>query len=193
MAHCTREVIHVLDAAGYDVILVETVGVGQAELDVMHVADSVAVVLHPEAGDMVQVMKAGIMEISDLYIINKADLPGADRLHGQLQEMLHIGKKEGEWHPPIHSMIATRGEGVQILWKQLLAHKAFQQENGEWLKRRGRNAQYEIKEMLTETIHKHLHDMMNGDEFIQDLHEVAIRRRNPYEVSQKWVHRFRCT
>lgn len=189
VAYCTREVIHVLDAAGYDVIFVETIGVGQAELDVMNVADSVAVVLHPESGDMVQVLKAGIMEISDLYVINKADLRGADRLEGQIHDMIELVKKPSDWHPPVLKSIAKDRIGAREMWENLLHHKGFLEENGEWLRRRRNNLYYEVREMIATRVGRQIDKIMQQVECMEDLHKLVERRVSPYQVVEKWIQR----
>lgn len=189
VAHCTREVVHVLDAAGYDVIFVETVGVGQAELDVMNLADSVVVVLHPESGDMVQVLKAGIMEVSDVFLINKADLKGADRLEAQVHDMIGLVKTSQEWSPPVLKVVAKNGQGIEEIWESVLLHRAYNQENGDWLKRREEKIQHEVREMITTHIYQHIEKKIQHNEFTANVQEVVARERNPYEIAQKWVSR----
>lgn len=137
LGRSTREMAYVLEASGCDVILLETVGVGQAELDVMSVADTVGLVLTPGAGDAVQTAKAGIMEIADLFIVNKCDLPGADALVRELQWMLHDHSKFREnWQPPVVRTVAADASGVNELWAALSRHQAHLREGGYWEQRR---------------------------------------------------------
>ncbi|MGZ4134153.1 MAG: methylmalonyl Co-A mutase-associated GTPase MeaB, partial [Tumebacillaceae bacterium] len=140
LARATQEAIRVLDAYGCHVILIETVGVGQSELDIMHVADTTVVVLNPSAGDHIQTIKAGIMEIADLFAINKADLPGTDKTEREVQYMLdllgHI-----PWRPPVVRTISRENQGVKELWEKIEAHKAYLQQSGIWDKRRHKRRQ----------------------------------------------------
>lgn len=189
VAHCTREVVHVLDAAGYDVIFVETVGVGQAELDVMNLADHVTVVLHPESGDMVQVLKAGIMEISDLFLINKSDLRGADRLEAQVRDMIGLVKGSGQWSPPVLKVVAKKAEEAQEIWENILLHRVYTEENGDWVKRRKEKVEHEVREIITTLIHKHIDRAIQHHEFKANVQDMVIREKNPHRVAQEWVSR----
>lgn len=132
LAKAARDVLYVLEAFGCDVILVETVGVGQSELDVLTVADTIGLVLTPGAGDHVQTAKAGIMEIADVYIVNKADLPGADALVREIELMLRDKASFREdWRPPIVRTVAARGEGTEAVWQAVRTHLAHL-ESGGW-------------------------------------------------------------
>ncbi len=119
-----RDVVRLLDAFGMDVVLVETVGVGQTELDVMRLADSIVVVLVPEAGDTVQVMKAGLLEIADVFVVNKADREGALRMVSELEQMLHL-RPPSPWAIPVLATVATAGTGVDEVLAGLQRHRAF--------------------------------------------------------------------
>jgi LAO/AO transport system kinase len=121
LAHATREVVHLLDAFGLDVVLVETVGVGQTELDIMQLAHTTVVVLVPEAGDTIQVMKAGLLEIADVFVVNKADRDGAKRLGHELRAMLQL-RPGGDWSVPVVLTEATADRGIDELFADLEAH-----------------------------------------------------------------------
>ena len=123
LARATREVVHLLDAFGHDVVIVETVGVGQTELDIMGLAHTTVVVLVPEAGDTIQVMKAGLLEIADVFVVNKADRDGARRLKNELEVMLHL-RPASAWNVPVLLTEATAGRGIAELVEQLKAHGA---------------------------------------------------------------------
>src|SRR5579884_3566594 len=123
LAAATNKAVHVLDAAGKDVVIVETVGVGQSELEVAGTADTTVVVLTPAAGDMVQMLKAGIMEIADVFAVNKADMEGAGRLARDLRTMLNMGE-HGAWIQPILQTQATAGVGIAELWSEAERHRA---------------------------------------------------------------------
>ncbi|MEW6273071.1 MAG: methylmalonyl Co-A mutase-associated GTPase MeaB [Thermodesulfobacteriota bacterium] len=121
LARATREVVHLLDAFGHDVVIVETVGVGQTELDIMGLAHTTIVVLVPEAGDTIQVMKAGLLEIADVFVVNKADREGARRLKNELEMMLHL-RPAAAWSVPVLLTEATANRGVEELVAQVKAH-----------------------------------------------------------------------
>jgi LAO/AO transport system kinase len=124
LPRAARDVVRLLDAFGCDVVLVETVGVGQTELDVMRVADSIVVVLVPEAGDSVQVMKAGLLEIADVFVVNKADRDGALRMVSELEQMLHL-RPPSPWAIPVLPTESVRGTGVDAVLDALERHRAF--------------------------------------------------------------------
>lgn len=123
LARATREVVHVLDAFGHDVVIVETVGVGQTELDIMGLAHTTVVVLVPEAGDTIQVMKAGLLEIADVFVVNKADRDGARRLKNELEVMLHL-RPAAAWNVPVLLTEAVANKGIDDLVTQIEAHGA---------------------------------------------------------------------
>ena len=125
----TREAIRLLGAFGFDEVILETVGVGQSELEVAAVADTTVVVLTPNVGDSVQMIKAGILEIADVFAVNKADTEGYHRVVAELRTMLNMGPK-GPWKPPIVPTVATRGEGVEQLWEAILAHRKHLEASG---------------------------------------------------------------
>ncbi len=118
-----RRAVRLLDASGKDMVIVETVGVGQTELGVMGVADTVAVVLMPEAGDVIQTLKAGLMEIADVFVVNKADREGADRMVAAVRSMLEMAADHGSWVPPVVSTQAHRNEGIDHLLGRLMDHR----------------------------------------------------------------------
>jgi LAO/AO transport system kinase len=141
-----QEACDVLDAAGKDVVLIETVGVGQTEVEVVDAADTIVVVLHPEAGDAVQAMKAGLMEIADLYAVNKADRPGADRLEQEILGSLGLRPHgAADWVPPVVRVIATTGEGVDRLTGTIAEHRARQESVGAAATRRARRIEQRIR------------------------------------------------
>src|SRR3989440_10806495 len=123
LAAATREAIHLLDAYGRDVILVETVGVGQSELEISTICDSVTLTLMPESGDAVQTIKAGILEIADVFVINKVDLGGAEKTRRLIQDAIALGPKQA-WRPPIVLASAAKEEGIEPVWDAVLAHPA---------------------------------------------------------------------
>lgn len=146
-----QEACDVLDASGKDIVLIETVGVGQTEIEVVDAADTIVVVLHPEAGDSVQAMKAGLMEIADVYALNKADRQGADRLEQEI--LLSLGLRahdETTWIPPVVRVVATTGDGVDALVEKLSEHRADLEARGRLDARRMRRIEQRIR-LLVET------------------------------------------
>jgi len=149
LSAATLRVAAVLDAAGYDVVVVETVGVGQSEVDVADAADTTVVVLTPATGDAVQAFKAGIMEVGDVFCVNKADLPGADRVRREVRSALDLAPaKEGAWRPPIVSTVAATGEGVPDLVKRIYDHREFLSAHGLLEEARRRRVRAEVLALL---------------------------------------------
>jgi len=150
----TLDAVRVLDAAGKDLILIETVGVGQAEVDVAKLADSVVVVLVPNLGDDVQSVKAGIMEIADLFVVNKADLTGADKVASEVEASLMLAHPSpaldgGEaWSPPILRTVAERGDGVAAVFDALQRHQVWSKASGAWAQRRARRIREQVRGLL---------------------------------------------
>ena len=126
----TRNAVKLLDAYGSDVIIVETVGVGQAELDIMDVVDTVVVVLVPEGGDAMQAMKAGLMEIADVFVVNKADRPGADSMMKDIMAVLSWDTRERQWTPPVLSTQAHQSIGIEELWESIKKHRKVSEDTG---------------------------------------------------------------
>ena len=182
-----KDAVKILDAAGYDLILLETVGVGQAELDVMHVADTVCLVLNPTAGDVIQVFKAGIMEIADLFVINKADLPGAGRLESEIHDLLDLSKQEAGWRPPIVQTIATRGKGIEKWWEEIERHRRYLEKNGELKQKRKKQLELETRQMIEEFVRRHLEDAFNSPDWTKDLERLGNREISPRMLAEKWI------
>lgn len=130
IAKATIDACDVIDAFGFDEVLIETVGVGQSETDILTAADTVTVVLCPGLGDGIQAMKAGLMEIADIFVINKADLPGAERLRNEISEALHLAKERGDWKPPILETVAANGKGVGEFWATVQRHREYLKSSG---------------------------------------------------------------
>ncbi|MBA4602923.1 methylmalonyl Co-A mutase-associated GTPase MeaB [Thermoactinomyces sp. AMNI-1] len=187
LSRSARDAVTVLDAAGYDVILLETVGVGQAELDVMHVADTVCLVLNPTAGDVIQVFKAGIMEIADLFVINKADLPGVNRLEGEINDLLDLSKQDSGWRPPIVRTIATRGEGIDLWWNAAKSHLDYLKQNGELNRRRKRQLELETRNLIEETVRRYLEKVWSDPAWQKQLECLEKRNISPRTLARKWL------
>ncbi len=183
LAEATNKAVHVLDAAGKDVIVVETVGVGQSELEIAGTADTTVVVLTPAAGDMVQMLKAGIMEIADLYVVNKADMEGAGRLARDLRTMLNMGE-HGDWIAPIIQAQATAGRGVAELWNAATRHRDHLEKTGQLAARRRQRLRAEILDLVMSRVRARLLDDMAGRDQFDDLLDRAMAREiDPYEAA----------
>ena len=148
--------VRALDAAGTDLILVETVGVGQTELGIMSVADTVVVTLNPESGDAIQTLKAGVMEIAEVYVVNKADRDGANQMAAAITGMLHMSIVVPEWSPPVLLTAATTGQGIEDLWMKIQDHRKFLTTNGGLEDRRGRQRKQEFLEAVEEVLAQRL-------------------------------------
>lgn len=180
LSRATFEAIGVLDAAGYDVVLVETVGVGQVEVDVIRTVDTCLVVLVPGMGDSVQTFKAGIIEIADLFVINKADREGADLLQRDLRLLTSLAeRKEGSWDPPIARTTATTGEGTAPLVDQIEHHQAWLRQSPEGARRRANVTHDTIVKLLTDRLIS-LVLREKQDEIAALVEECLHRRRDPY-------------
>ena len=157
LAAATLQVLAVLDAASYDTLLVETVGVGQSEVDIVGVADTTVLVLTPNAGDAVQTFKAGIMEIADIFCVNKFDLPGGDRLKREIRAALQLGAfPEGSWIPPVLEAVASRGEGAAQVLDQAEAHRTHLADTGRLDLLRRRRVRFEILAIIDEQLRRAL-------------------------------------
>ena len=149
LASATRDVARLLDAYGFDLVLLETVGVGQSELDVVKVADTVAVIAVPGLGDAVQTLKAGILEVADLFVVNMADRPGSERTVAELLAMIQLGGQRPDcWTAPIVETVATEGRGIDDLWAALERHLAHLESSGELEARRRRRIETEVLELV---------------------------------------------
>lgn len=152
LAARSQEVGDVLSAGGFDVIIFETVGVGQTELDVVSAVDTTMVVLVPESGDDIQLMKAGIYEAADIFVINKSDRPGADRLHKLVEQLLDTHEDPAEWQPPVCQTSALQGVGVAELRSHLERHRAYLRSSGVQLEKRRLRARRQVESLLAKQV-----------------------------------------
>ncbi|TDA70045.1 MAG: methylmalonyl Co-A mutase-associated GTPase MeaB [Clostridia bacterium] len=191
LARATREAIKILDAFGKDVILVETVGVGQSELDVMHTVDTTVVVLTPGAGDVVQTMKAGIMEIADIFAVNKADMEGADRLAVEIENMLDLGQS-GPWRPPVVKTVSLTGQGVGDLYQALTKHWAYLRESGLLEKKREQRLRGEVFDLVVEELRQEIDSRLENKGMMDELLARVISREiNPYVAADRILSELR--
>jgi LAO/AO transport system kinase len=178
----TPEAARVLEAAGKDIIIIETVGVGQAEVEITDACDTTIVVLNPGWGDAVQAAKAGLLEIADIFVVNKADRQGTRDAVRELKQMLEMS--ELLWKPEIVETVATEGSGVDELWKAVEMHRMYQEENGLLEERRRRRIQREIRDIVVERMRQRLQTHASG--LLDSLtEEVIARRLDPYGAADR--------
>ncbi len=179
----TAQVCDVLDAAGFQRILIETVGVGQSELEVAQTADSTAVVLVPESGDAVQAMKAGLMEIADVFVINKADREGAERASFAIRSALEL-RAHTEWKIPVHLTIASQNGGVSELVDRFEEHLVFLRETGTLEERRRARLEQRLQDLLQARLWHAFRDRVGDERWREALAELAQRRRTPHQAAE---------
>ncbi len=185
LSKATADSVKILDACGKDFIIIETVGVGQDEVDIIKTADSTLLISVPGMGDDVQALKAGIMEIADIFVVNKADREGAERLLGELNLMLEMGAGKKSWKPPIVKTVATHGEGVPELVDNVLAHRRFLEERQELAKKRNTRAKDEIINLIEQEISRNIHRLLSYDASFEDMiSRVVAREKDPYSYVQ---------
>ena len=179
LAEATLQALLVLDAAGKELVFLETVGAGQSEVEVIGIADTVVLVLMPGSGDSVQALKAGIMEIPDVIAINKLDHPAAKTMLNEVRQVLALDA-ESEWRPPIVLTEASRGEGVAELWEKIEEHRAFLEGEGRLEERRRRNLAGEVFAVASARAKAHLEQAVADDpELRRLLDEVQRRELDP--------------
>ncbi|MDO0936674.1 methylmalonyl Co-A mutase-associated GTPase MeaB [Streptomyces sp. DG2A-72] len=189
LAWSAPQAIRVLDAAGCDVILVETVGVGQSEVEIASQADTSVVLLAPGMGDGIQAAKAGILEIGDVYVVNKADRDGADATARELNHMLGLGESRGpgDWRPPIVKTVAARAEGIDEVLEALEKHRAWMEERGVLAERRLARASREVETIAVTALRERIGDL-HGDRRLSALAErIVAGELDPYRAADELV------
>jgi len=188
LALTTKEVADVLDAYGQDVIIIETVGVGQSEVDVATAADTVIVAVSPESGDTVQTMKAGLLEVADVLVVNKADRPGAREMVQALRGDLAMHPHRG-WVPQVLETVAARGEGVDQLAAAVAMHREYLTEHAGLQERRRRRARMEIEEVLRERLWQRLRERLDPD-LARSAAAVTSGEATPYSAASELLAAF---
>ncbi|MEU9788161.1 methylmalonyl Co-A mutase-associated GTPase MeaB [Streptomyces phaeochromogenes] len=189
LAWAAPQAIRVLDAAGCDVVLVETVGVGQSEVEIASQADTSVVLLAPGMGDGIQAAKAGILEIGDVYVVNKADRDGADATARELNHMLGLGESRGpgDWRPPIVKTVAAREEGIDEVVEALEKHRAWMEERGVLADRRLARASREVETIAVTALRERIADL-HGDRRLSALAErIVAGDLDPYRAADSLV------
>jgi LAO/AO transport system kinase len=188
LASTTADVATVLDASGRDLVIIETVGVGQDEVDIVRLADVTIVVLVPGMGDDVQTIKAGIMEIADIFVINKSDREGAERVEREIRAMQSLAVRHDDWTPPIVKTVASEGSGITELVAAIEKYRAYLEQSGRAQARRIENWRGRIAEMLRDALFQRvLSYYLSEGEANRYAAEVAEHKRDPYSLVEKIV------
>ena len=192
LAKATNDVVDILDAAGFEVVLVETVGVGQDEVEVVRTVQTNVVVLVPGMGDDIQAIKAGIMEIGDIFVVNKADRPGADRTVNEVTMMMSLVEEHAAWVPPIVKTVASRSEGIAELAEALDRHYDHLAASGELDRRNRDRVRIRIETHLKERFMDRLiGETLQRAEYEQLLDDVLRKRNNPHDAAENVLARVR--
>ena len=191
LSEATLQAALLMDASGKDDVLLETVGVGQAEVDIIDHADTIVLALMPGSGDSIQALKAGIMEIPDVIVVNKSDHPLTDTMVREIRGVLSLGPQEG-WRVPIVKTEASRGEGIEELAEKVQEHHAFIREQGTLAERRRRNLMNEVLALAGARLRRRLEAQVRDDEAVQELlDEVVARRLDPASAAARLLERER--
>ena len=189
LSEATLQAALLMDASGKDDVFLETVGIGQAEVNIIDHADTVVLVLMPGAGDSIQALKAGVMEIPDVIVINKSDHPLTDTMVREIRGVLSLGPQEG-WHVPVVQTEASKGLGVVELGEQIAAHRTFIQEEGTLTERRRRNLMNEVIALAAGRMRRKLEESVAEDESVKEmLDEVVARRLDPASAATRLLER----
>jgi LAO/AO transport system kinase len=189
VARSTAEVVTLLDAFGKDIIFIETVGTGQAEVDVVKIAHTTMIITMPGLGDDIQTIKAGIMEIGDIFVVNKADRDGAERRVAELQAMLELDEKKTGWEPPVLKTQARKGEGVSELVESAFEHYKWLKESGQLSLRDKERSRNELLEIVFEEIQKRVPVCVSINELEELSQMIAQRKMDPYEAASRIIER----
>jgi LAO/AO transport system kinase len=188
LALATPQAVRVLDAAGFPWVILETVGVGQVEVEVAGAADTTVVVVNPGWGDSIQANKAGLLEIADVFVINKADRPGADEARSDLRTMLELSELgPDDWTPPILLTAATTGEGVAEVWRAVTEHRTWLEDGGGLAVRRQRRLREEIRAIVAHVLQSRAFAMVGAANLDELVDEVEARRLDPYRAAERII------
>jgi LAO/AO transport system kinase len=187
LAKATNDVVDLLDASGFDVVIVETVGVGQDEVDVIRTVQTNVVILVPGMGDDIQAIKAGLMEIGDIFAVNKADRPGADRTVTEITMMMSLVEEHGDWVPPIVKTVASVSQGIDELDAAIGRHREYLESSGELVRRNRERVRIRIETLLKEKFMDRL--LAATPNFDQILDEVLRKHNNPHDAAEDVLRR----
>jgi LAO/AO transport system kinase len=188
LARTTKEASRILDASGKQIIIIETVGVGQSELDIAEATDTVLVVITPESGDSIQIMKAGLMEIADIFVVNKADRPGAEDIAIAIENMLKRSLRKREWMPPMFLTSASLNEGIPQLYAGIWDHHRFLQNESRLQERRKSQLKQELRQRMEEELSQLIWQNVVEKKDIDELvHHIWAREVDPQQAARKIV------
>jgi LAO/AO transport system kinase len=187
LAAAAPEAIRVLAAAGLRVVFVETVGVGQVEIEVAGATDTTVVVVTPGWGDAIQASKAGLLEVADVFVVNKADRDEAAQTGRDLDNMLDLNPAMGEWRPPVVMTNAVNGDGVEALWDQVQGHRRYLASSGELQKRREERLVAEMNRLLLHLLERDVRGLAGGEAYEGARAELLARRLDPFEAATRLV------
>ncbi len=187
LARATADCATVLDASGRDLVMIETVGVGQDEVDIVRLADVTIVILVPGMGDDVQTIKAGIMEIADIFVINKSDRDGAERVEREIRAMQSLATRGDGWTPPIVKTVASAGVGIAELAAAIVGYETFLQKENLAFKKNVESWRLRLVEMLRDAMLEKARDRMDGDSLERYAEEIAEHKRDPYSLVEEIV------
>lgn len=191
LARATKDVVKVLDAYGCDIIIIETVGVGQSELDIMHYADTTIVVLTPGAGDHVQTIKAGIMEIADVFVINKADLGSTGKMIVDIEGMLDLSPLIKGWRPPVLPTSTLDGKNIPQLWEAIKNHRQYSVNTGSYRESKEQRLRLEVLEIIQQELMRVVHRTVLSNGQLDNLTEKLINRQiDPYAAAGDLINNF---
>jgi len=186
LARAARSVASAMDASGLDYVIMETVGVGQSELDIAEAADTTVIVLVPESGDSIQAMKAGLMEIGEIFVVNKADREGAEMTVAELTSMLSLKEDPSGWSPPVLLSVATTGEGIAELAEAIRSHRDFLVSNGLLEERRREHLKSLVRSIVVDTLERKLLERLGGETGLDTMvGDVGKGQRSPYQIARE--------
>ncbi len=186
LARAARSVASAMDASGLDYVIMETVGVGQSELDIAEAADTTVIVLVPESGDSIQAMKAGLMEIGEIFVVNKADREGAEMTVAELTSMLSLKGDPSGWSPPVLLSVATTGEGIAELAEAIRAHRDFLVSSGLLEERRREHLKSLVRSIVVDTLERKLLERLGGETGLDTMvGDVGEGQRSPYQIARE--------
>jgi len=184
----TYDAVRMLEASGYQVIIIETVGVGQSELAIAQTADTTILVLMPGSGDDIQAIKSGIMEIGDIFVVNKGDLPGANKSASEITASLELNQYTNDWRPPVIVSVAESGQGLEELWQAAKNHKKFLQDSGLLNERREHRIESELSEIVADLARRNLKEAMQSSGDIRKvLQDIAAREIDPHSAADSLI------
>ncbi|MFW9810361.1 MAG: methylmalonyl Co-A mutase-associated GTPase MeaB [Candidatus Thorarchaeota archaeon] len=191
LARATSDAVRAIDAFGKDIIFVETVGAGQSEVEVIDIAHTVIVTDVPGSGDDIQAIKAGIMEIADIFVVNKMDLPGADKKVTEINAMLDIDPRERAWRPPVLLTNSRTGDGVKELADRTIEHLKFLKDSGQYEQKGLKRSRDELQELMKYKLTQELYQKLEGKpEYEEAIKKIASRKEDPYTLAEKLIAEF---